>query len=405
MSIESPNNTGTGASRRLFLAGSAGLALAQPSSDRIRIGLIGAGTRGNYLLGEISKCGENAAIVHVCDVWKAARERASASVEKTWSLKPKLTSRYQELLADQDVDAVIIAAPDHTHSRILTEAVRAGKDAYCEKPMGTILAEAREAYLSVRKSDRVVQIGTQRRSEPGLIAAANLLRDGVIGKVTRADLQVHFHEARWRRDYHMIKEDEIDWQAFSFGREMGSFDARKFREWQLFSPTSNGIPGLWMSHFIDLAAWFLDDPYPKSVIAHGGNYLWKDGRWTSDVFHALVAYPKECMVHFAMSLTNAAGARHLWFGTKGTFDGDALKIMPAGSRDPGRLQQETAVLARHPVQVESHMANFLRCVRSRQTPRADIQAGFSHAVAGIMASESLRLSRLLTFDPSRLEIV
>jgi len=370
------------------------------SGDPVRLGLIGAGGRGTYLLGEIAKCEEASRVVAVCDVWSEAREKAAATVEKMHGKRPALTSRYHELLANKDVEAVIVAAPDFTHSVILREAIQAGKDVYCEKPMGTDFAEAKAAYLAVKASKQVVQIGTQRRSDPGLMAVAKLMREGVIGKVTRADLQVHFQEPRWRRDYSHINPSQIDWGAFAFGRNL-ICDLRHWREWQLFRQTSNGIPGLWMSHLIDLAAWFLDDPYPKSAVALGGIYLWHDGRQTQDVFQALLEYPKECLVSFSMSLTNSAGNRNLWFGTKGTLDGDTLKITGEGSSLPDRL---TAPVEVQPVAVESHMANFLRCVRSRQTPRANIQAGFSHAVADCMAVKAYDTGKRVGFDPQKLEM-
>jgi predicted dehydrogenase len=394
----------TDATRRSFL-GTAALAPAllagrDAAASPVRIGLIGAGGRGTYLLEEIAKCKEATRVVAVCDVWSAAREKASATVQKTSGKAPALSSRYQELLANKDVEAVIIAAPDFTHSKILLEAIQAGKDVYCEKPMGTDFAEAKAAYLAVRASRQVVQIGTQRRSDPGLIAVAKLVREGVIGKVTRADLQVHFQEQRWRRDFHQIDPAQIDWDAFAFGRDVPK-DLRHWREWQLFRETSNGIPGLWMSHLIDLAAWFLDDPYPKSAVALGGVYLWNDGRQTQDVFHALLEYPKQCLVSFAMSLTNSGGNRNLWFGTKGTLDADALKISGDGSKMPDRLLETVKI---EPVPVESHMANFLRCVRSRATPRADIQAGFSHAVADCMAVAAYETGRRIGFDARKLEM-
>jgi predicted dehydrogenase len=392
------------ATRRSFL-GAAALAPAilnarNASGDPVRIGLIGAGGRGTYLLDEIAKCEEPSRVVAVCDVWSQAREKAAATVTRMHGRAPALTSRYQELLANKDVEAVIVAAPDFTHSVILKEAIQAGKDVYCEKPMGTDFAEAKAAYLAVKASKQVVQIGTQRRSDPGLIAVAGLMRNGVIGKVTRADLQVHFQEQRWRRDYHQIDASQIDWDAFSFGRNVPK-DLRHWREWQLFRETSNGIPGLWMSHLIDLAAWFLDDPYPQSAVALGGVYLWHDGRQTQDVFQALLAYPKECLVSFSMSLTNSGGNRNLWFGTKGTLDGDKLRITGEGSTMPDRLLEPVEV---KPVPVESHMANFLRCVRSRQTPRADIQAGFSHAVADCMAVAAYETGKRIGFDAQKLEL-
>lgn len=388
--------------RRGFIATVPALASAYAPSDRIRIGIIGAGGRANDHYKELAAKDLGARITHVCDVWRVAREKFAGQVKQAWGVEPKTSARYQDLLADKDVDAVILTAPDHTHSRMLADAVTAGKDVYCEKPMGTILSEAREAFIAVKRSKQVVQIGTQRRSDPGLMAAAKAIRAGMIGKVTRADIQYYFQEPRWRRDHHMIQAADVDWEAFSFGRELGEFDARKFREWQLFPPLTNGIPGLWLSHFIDLAFWFLDDPYPSSVVSHGGVYMWNDGRVTSDLFHTLVEYPKGCMVHFAMAMTNSAGSRHMWFGSKGTFNADTLTLSPEGSKDPQRLQGEIKL---EPVKVNTHLENFLECVRSRQTPRADIQCGFSHAVAGIMSSEALRLGRKTTFDTGRLEIV
>jgi predicted dehydrogenase len=390
------------ASRRGFLFTTPAMFAQSAPSNRLRIGLIGAGGRGRYLMGELAKSQEkDFAITSVCDVHRPTLQTAAAAIEKQYGAAPKSTTRYQEILGDREVDAVILAAPDHTHARMLKEAVEAGKDVYCEKPMGTDVAEARTAFLAVKRSKQVVQIGTQRRSEGAYHEAAALLRDGFIGKLTRADMQVHFQEPRWRRDFHMIKPEEIDWEAFDFGRNLGPFDARKWREWQLFTPLSNGIPGLWMSHLIDFAHWFLDDPYPKSVVASGGVYLWKDGRETSDVFHALLDYPKDCLVSFAMSLTNSAGNRNVWYGSKGIFDGDRLVFLPEGSRDPNRITEARKI---ERTRMNSHTDNWLQCIRSRSTPRADIQAGFSHAVAGCMAAEALRTGRRITFDPGRLEM-
>jgi len=334
-------------------------------------------------------------------VWSMARDKAAAAVHKVSGKAPTLTSRYQDVLANKDVEAVIITTPDFTHARILKEAVQAGKDAYCEKPMATDFAEAKAAYLAVKQSKQVVQIGTQRRSDPGLIAVAKLLRAGVLGKITRADISMNFQEPRWRRDYSQVDASQIDWDAFAFGGSVPR-DLRHWREWQLYQPTSNGIPGLWMSHFIDLVPWFLGDPYPRSAVALGGVYLWKDGRQTSDVFQALLEYPKDCLVSFSMSLTNGNPIRNLWFGTKGTFDGEAMTITGAGSKMPDRII-EPVKIEKQPV--DSHLENFLRCVRTRETPRADIQAGFSHAVADCMAAAALDKGRRVGFDAQRLEML
>jgi predicted dehydrogenase len=399
-------------SRRTFLgslaAGSA--AAATPPAreklspnDRIQIGLIGAGSRGRFHVADLSRLkAENIAIVAVCDVHRPDLDGLAERAGAAFGTAVKKTADYRELLANPEVDAVILAAPDFTHSPMLEEAIRAGKDVYCEKPMGTQFAEAKRAYLAVRNSSRVVQIGTQRRSDPGLMGAAKLMQQGILGKVTRADMEVHFQEARWRRDFSKIRQQDIDWKLFLMGRSNRPFDARRWREWQLFRDYTNGLPGLWMSHYIDLVPWFLGTPYPKSVVASGGVYLWKDGRETEDTFQALLEYPGGCLVRWAMSLTNASPERNLWYGTRGTLDAQAMKISGLGSQMPDKITTDIAVGKET---ADTHMQNWLRSIRSRQTPRASIEAGFSHSVAGCMAAEALRTGRRVTFDAESLEIV
>lgn len=396
------------ASRRTFLgsvaAAPAAVGRTWSPNDRIGIGLIGNGSRGRFHLADLLKArAENIAITGVCDVHRPARDTMAERAGAAFNTSVKKTADYRELLSWKEVDAVIIASPDFTHSQILADAVRAGKDVYCEKPMATVFADAKLAYHAVRASQQVVQIGTQRRSELGLMGAARLMQQGVLGQVTRVDMEVNFQEPRWRRTMPEFREEDVDWRQFLFGRSERPFDARRIREWQLFRDYTNGLPGLWMSHFIDLVPWFTGKPYPLSAVACGGVYLWKDGRETEDTFQALLEYPGGLLVRWAMSLTNASPAnRNLWYGTRGVLDCDALRITGEGSKDAQRVAADIAV---ERVTAESHMENFLRCVRSRRTPRADIQAGFSHAVAGTMSAEALRTGRRVTFDASRLELV
>jgi predicted dehydrogenase len=404
--------------RRGFLAAAAASPLAawqQSPNDRIRLGLIGCGGRSQNHLSSLRRCGENISIGAICDVWKVNRERHAADIERTFGGSPKQTTHYQELLAMKDIDAVFIATPDMTHPRILADAVAAGKDVYCEKPFAVNFADGKMAWQAVKKTKQVVQVGTQRRSEPQMLGSAKAIQAGTIGKVTRVEMAVNFQEQRWHKDLSNVKPEDVDWQAFQFGgRITGPFDPRKLREWQLFHETTNGIAGLWMCHLIDLAGWFLNDPYPKQAVTLGGVYEWKDGRETSDVFQATVEY-NECLVTFAMSLTNAAGNRNLWYGEKGTLDLDRQVISGDGSRRPDRVSGSMPI-ERVPVDLApgpgmpgdgttAHIANFLKCVRSRETPRASVDAGFHHAVAGCMAAVSLETGRRVRFDPVKLEIV
>jgi predicted dehydrogenase len=398
--------TNSSLTRRSFVGAAASTTALRSfgANNKISIGLIGAGGRGTNHINDLIKLKDlNVAITAICDVWRVNREKAAAAVEKGFGAKPKTTTDYRELVNWKDIDAVVIATPDFSHPIILKAAVEAGKDAYVEKPFGTSFADVKAAYLAVKKSKQVVQVGTQRRSDGLLMAAAKEVRAGTLGKVTRIEFAVGFQEPRWKRSTDQVKPADIDWKMFQMGRIERGFDPRLFREWQLFAgETTNGIPGLWMSHFIDLAHWFMEDPYPAGVVSNGGVYLWKDGRKTADVFYTLLDYPKDFLVLFSMSLTNSAGNRNLWFGTRGTLDCDKHVISGEGSKMKDKIQNEIKLA---PETTDSHMHNFLECIRSRQTPRADVQAGFSHAVAGIMSAEALAKGRKMRFDAKKLEII
>jgi predicted dehydrogenase len=392
--------------RRTFLAaaGSAvAAARAAGANDRLRLGLIGAGGRGTDHLRELIRLKDlNIDITALCDVWKVSRERAEATIERNFGAKPKSTTDYRELLSWKDVDAVIIATPDFTHPIILQAALDAGKDVYVEKPFAVTFADGKAAFLKAKASKQVVAVGTQRRSDPKAMRAAKHMQAGDLGKITRVEFCNNFQEQRWARPVDDVRAEDIDWKMFQMGRITRGFDAHLFKQWQLHPETTNGIAGLWMCHFIDWVPWFTGDPYPAGAVSNGGVYLWKDGRTTSDVFYTLLDYPKEFMVLFEMSLTNAAGNRNMWYGTRGTLDCDKWVLSGEGSKMKDKLPAEIKL---EPEIANSHMQNFLECIRSRGVPRADVQAGFSHAVAVIMAGDALRLGRRMTFDAKRLEIV
>jgi predicted dehydrogenase len=374
------------------------------ANDRIRLGIVGAGGRGGNHITDITKLKDlNVTISGVCDVWRVNREKSAAIVARNFGAAPRTTTDYREMVQWNDIDAVVIATPDFSHPIILEAAVKAGKDAYVEKPFGTTFAEVKSAYLAVKRSDRVVQVGTQRRSDGNYMGAAKEVLSGALGKVTRVEFAMAVQAPRWKRKAESVDPNDVDWKVFQMGRIERGFDARLLREWQLFDgETTNGIPGLWMSHYIDLVAWYMNDPYPLGVVSNGGVYLWKDGRKTSDVFFSLLEYPTEFMVMFTMSLTNSAGIRDLWYGTRGLLDCEKWMISGEGSEMPDKIAAPAKIV---PEVTNHHMHNFLECVRSRQKPRADVNAGFSHAVAGIMSSEALAKGRRMRFDTARLEIV
>lgn len=396
--------TATSMSRRNFLAAgsaaiTAGLALnsrAFGANDRLSIGIIGTGDRAGSLMADLAKLRDshNVAITAVCDVWRPNREAAAARVEKWFGNAPFATSRFQEILAREDIDAVVIATPDFGHTPIMIEALKAGKDVYVEKPMALDLDNANTALALAREKERVVQVGTQRRSEGRWKAAHNFIADGNLGHVSRVSASNCFNHPRWARDFSDCKQEDVDWEAYLFNRPMVDFDPKLLRRWHLYKMCTNGISGLWMVHLIDAATIVMGATYPDSAVAHGGLYVWKDGREHNDVFHALIDFPEGFLFDWSMSLTNAAGSRYKIHGRYGTMDLDALTYSGDGGEQGKAI--EAGKLTPEPDQ--NHMANWLDCIRSRQRPNADIEFGFQHSVATIMAAEALHTGQRQRYD-------
>jgi len=391
-------------SRRTFLAASgaamsAGLTMntaAFGANDRISIGVIGVGSRGTSLMADIAKLREshNVAITAVCDVWRVNLDRAAERVERWFDKAPFTTTRFGELIARDDIDAVVIATPDFGHTPIMIEALKADKDVYVEKPMSIELANANEAYDLARERKRVVQVGTQRRSEGRWKGARNFLAGGALGHVSRISSSVCFNHPRWARDVSGVKREDVDWEAYLFNRPMVDFDPNLLQRWHLYRMCTNGLSGLWMCHLVDAAHIITGAEYPNSAVALGGIYVWKDGREHTDVFHALIDYPEGFLFDWSMSLTNAAGNRYTIHGRYGTMDLDRLRYSGDGGEEGKQI--EAGELTSEPD--EDHMANWIECMRSRQRPNADIEYGHQHSVTTIMAAEALETGQRMRYD-------
>ena len=187
------------------------------SNDRISIGHIGVGNRGRELDAMLAQLrdSKNAELIAVCDLWKQALEQAVASNQNYYGKVPRATHHPEELLAMKDVDAVIISTPEHSHSLLLKMTVEAGKDAYCEKPMGNRLEDIKAARDAVLQRNVVVQIGTQHRSEPYQRAVRDLIRTGILGEVSKYEIVWNFNGPRWRGrpEVKNIREQDTDWKA------------------------------------------------------------------------------------------------------------------------------------------------------------------------------------------------
>src|SRR6266702_4981223 len=292
------------------------------ANDRISLGHIGIGGRGRGLASIAAKLKDqkNAEMTAVCDLWKVNRERAAATAEKVYGRSPRAFQYMDQLLALKDLDAVVISTADFQHAPILKLAVEAGKDAYCEKPMANVLAEAKAVRDAVSKSDRIVQIGTQHRSEPYQIAVRDLIRTGVLGDVSKVEIVWNYHGPRWRGrpEVKEIREQDTDWRKWLLNKPYRPFDPLAYFEFRLYRDFSSGIADQWMSHAIDMVHHVTGDPFPHSAVAHGGVFAWPDGRENPDTFQALLEYPKGFLVSYSTSFGNDSDSFTRIMGDKGT---------------------------------------------------------------------------------------
>jgi predicted dehydrogenase len=438
-------------SRREFLkAGSAALAATTVSwnaksyaavvgaNDRVRVGIIGCGDRMKG--GDLPAFHQNAKdmnfqIVAVSDIWKRQREMGAEFIEKLCGTRPDQVRNNDELYARKDVDAVIIATADFQHAYHGIEAVEAGRDAYVEKPTAHTMPDARKFLAAVKKSDRIVQIGTQRRSTPSYMKAAEYIKSGKFGDIVMVEMTWNVNQpGRWRRPdvVPLLKEEDTDWKRYSLGRNMGSFDARKYLEFRLFWPFSSGIPDQWLVHQIDTVHWFTGLPHPRSCVANGGIYLWKDGRTNWDTMTSVFDYgplddpSKGFQVQYSSRFTNSAGGvKELYYSNGGMIDMDKQTVTPTGGMNakyaaemkmqPNLLPSFSLVEKAESVSTEANtgsdpqtsanMRNWMECVRSRKIPNAPVEAGYSHSVALCMNVAAIQTGQKVTFNDKTQQVM
>ena len=362
---------------------------------------------------------ENVELAAVCDIWNQARAKGADRLREWTGQTPITCQTVGELVARDDIDAVVIATADFQHAHHGKLVIEAGKHAYIEKPFGCDFDQIRSARKVIEKSDRVVQIGTQRRSHGVPWAAREFVRTGGLGKVSYVEISQPLFQQRWRVPgaADALTENDTNWKEFLLYTPQTDFDARRYREFRLFWPYSTGVFCQWMSHMIDLVNLVLDEQ-PRSVVASGGNYVWQDGRTNPDTAQALIEYPSGCMASYHMRLGNGADSRGIrFYGTHGTLDLDAgiaygeggggrvltpddpTKLLPidASRRLPDR-KDGGILLSAEPD--GDHMADFFRAMRTGTRTKADVRAGFDHALATTMAGMSLRDGVRVVYDPS-----
>ena len=424
--------TTTTPSRRQFMGAAAALSYSRipGANDRIRIGIVGFSDRfRDALLPAFNKVapGQNAEIVALSDIWSVRRDEGLAHIAKATGTTIAGVRNNDELYDRKDVDAVIISTADFQHAPHGVEAVRAGRDAYIEKPLANTMADARAILKAVEETRRVVQIGTQRRSSPGTHRVRELIASGRLGDILMARFAYNANQPlRWRRPQLIarLRPADTDWNRFRLAR-LKEWNPHHYIEFRLYWPCSSGIADQWMVHQIDALHFITGLSRPRSVVAKGGIYSWRDGRVNPDTLTAVFDYgpldnpAKGFQTIFSGRMGNAAEPNNdVFYFNGGTLDMRAGKV----TSDGGLIERHAAAAGLKPNlfpemslkgestgladdSVQAHLRNWLECIRSRKTPVADVRAGYNHSVALSMTIAALHSGRTATFDEARQEVV
>ncbi len=404
----------TQSDRRQFLSGVAGaglaaraMAQASASQKKLRVGLIGAGGRGTYLgktIQQFTEQGEPVELVSVCDIYQPRLERAEVA------FKVKGYAHTADMLKDPNLDAVIIATPDRQHVFNTMEAIRAGKDVYCEKPV-THWAQfdrLKELVHENRKLKRVVQVGTQHVSDTVWERAGEQIRQGAIGKA------IHAQSCYFRRgdsgEAGMPIDDPnakpgvgVDWETAQADAPRREFTVSRLFQWRLYMDYSGGPLTDTYPHMLTPVVKMLDAGFPKKVVATGGRFYYGGLRDVPDTMDLLIQYPQGMDIAFLGSFVNYVGIDTLVRGSEGTARKSDLAITLEPMKGVNKPRQElpTDTQTRgegHSNLAIAHIKDFLNCVRTRGTPRGDLELAYRVQVPLIMAMQSHLHNKVALFD-------
>ncbi len=424
-----------GAAAASFGLGAAPRALAVPASDKVTVGIVGAGIRGLELMQAVLNVGGNVAMV--CDLYDGHFRRAQEIQPNT-----PATRDYRAVLDRKDIDAVVVATSDHWHAHVAMDAMRAGKDVYCEKPMTHTIPEALEMARVSKETGRLVQVGSQSLSMTSTHQAKQWVDAGEIGKVFMVQCSINRASAvgAWR---YPVPPDAspttVDWERFQGNAPKRPFDAARFFQFRNWWDYGTGIAGDEYVHLLSRVHYVLGVQYPENAVAHGGIYKWTGDRDVPDIHNTLYDYGQFQTLVIANLVCNFDGGEIVrFFGDKGTVElkewgatllpynpvedylyplgswpkdlkdqfiaehkNDPLADVGTASQQPKRENQTVGQKAEG---TEDHFRNLFESIRSRQQPIENVEFGCGTAVACHMANISYREKRQVVWNADTLEL-
>jgi predicted dehydrogenase len=369
---------------------------AAAQNDTIVLGIMGVRGRGKELARIFSK-EPDVRIAYICDPDEKVWEPCIAAIGDGQGTPPKTVTDFREILNDKSVHGFVVATPDHWHALATIEACIAGKDVYVEKPVSHNVVEGRRMVEAARKLDRVVQVGTQRRSSPRLAEMVEFVRSGKLGKVSLCRTWITS-----KRPSIGFAPDEPTPPGLDYDLWLGPAPKRAFNRnhfhyhWHWFWQYGTGELGNNGIHALDLARWALDLGYPQSVVSSGGKFFFNDDQETPDTQLVSFEYPGLILTWehrtwspHGLEVENAKFGVAI-YGDRGTVitDGDNWRVYESSAQRPEKPSKLDGL----------HQRNWLDCIKTRERPNADIEIGHISTALCHLGNISYRVGRRLFWD-------
>jgi predicted dehydrogenase len=390
---------------------------------RRRVGLIGCGWYGKsdlFRLVQVSPV----EIVSLCDVDSQMLSNAAdmSAARQRSRKRPRTYSDYRKMLAEKDLDLVLIAPPDHWHALIMIEAAKSGVDIWVQKPISRDVLEGKAMVAAARDNNRVVQVGLQRRSTPHLVEAKErFIEEGKLGKIALVEIYCYYHMRATANPPDTAPPANLDYDAWTGPAPMRPYNSLVHpRGWRAFMEYGNGIVGDMCVHMFDMTRWMLGLGWPTKIDSTGGIFVDKQSKANiSDTQTVTFDFPDLRVVWQHRSWGEAADPKYPWgatfYGDKGTLKASVMgyDFIPLGGGQPVHkdvtyeleqypedqteqdLEKHVAPAIRH------HMQNFLASIDARSHPVADIEQGYISTASCILGNNSMKLGRSLAWDPEK----
>ncbi|MBN1854313.1 MAG: Gfo/Idh/MocA family oxidoreductase [Pirellulales bacterium] len=419
--------------RDFFRAGTAAMAFstlnasafASSSNRPRRVGLIGCGWYGKCDLTRLMQI-ENVEVVSLCDVDRKMLEHAGDLIanRQVSKKKPRLYEDYRAMLAEKDLDIVLVDTPDHWHALPAIAAMEAGADVFVQKPISVDVIEGKAMLDTARKHSRVVQVGMQRRSTPHLIEARDrVIREGLLGDIAEVETYCYYHMRSGRKPPVLTPPDWFNYEMWTGPAPMRPYTEMTHpRSWRAFMEYGNGIIGDMCVHMLDAVRWMLDLGWPKQIASSGGIFVHTDGiSNTPDTQTAIFGFNDLNVLWTHRSWGSSPDPEYSWgatiYGDKGTLKFGILKydFEPLGNgpklhgealtefdKYPEDVTDKETIQLEQPVAsaIRGHMRDFLQAIDNRSRPVSDIEQGHISASCCILANNALKLDRSIQFDPT-----